>query len=33
MMKEEEELICRENTSFEIKEDNNIEIPIDYESK
>jgi hypothetical protein len=33
MMKEEEELICKENTSFEIREDINIDLQINYEPK
>ena len=32
-MKEEEELICKENTSFEIREDINIDLQINYEPK
>jgi hypothetical protein len=33
MMKEEEELICKENTSFEIRDDVNIDLQINHEPK
>ena len=33
MMKEEEDLICKENTSFEIKEEINIDLQMNYEPK